>query len=553
VGRRVRRLLLGVALAAVVLVTYANALRNQFVFDDHLLIVDNRSVRMPLGAGWPDAGYRPLRTLSYRLDYAIGGLDPWIFHLSNVLYHAVTVLLVCAAVRATGASLPAAAAGALVFAVHPVQTEAVAYASGRRDVLCGLLYTAGFLAYLRHRRRGGVPWLVATAGAYALAILAKEMAVTLPLVCLVFDRWSGRRARAGFAREAAAAPAPGRRLWIAGVAAAGGVAFALAYHERLARVLASTPWHGGSAGANFATVARVWAHYALLVLWPARLAADYSHGGFPVSAGLLEPRVAASVALLALVAAAAARSWRAGGLAGLGAAWCAVTLLPVSHVIPYRELLAEHYLYLPMVGVALVVAGLVDALAARLPARRPAIACGVLVVVAALAARTVVRNRDWRDGVSLWSATVAAVPGNVRAHFNLGQARFARGELAEAERAWLAAAALAPEAAATQRALAALYYRLGDSERARARVKAALRRERGDPEALALAGWIALASGRPRRALAYFDAAAARSPGAPAESVRLGRERALLALAPPRPMIAPARPGTPPGGGRGRP
>jgi hypothetical protein len=544
--------LIAAALLAVVAATFGNALQNGFVFDDQMLIVNNAAVRAPLGDRRALGAYRPLRILSYRLDYAIGGMDPRVFHLSNLLYHGLTVLLVCALLQRSGASVWAAGAGALLFAVHPVQTDAVTYAAGRRDVLCGLFFAAGFLAYLRYRDNGRASVLVLAGVAYVLAVLAKEMALTLPLVCLLVDRWRVRRrlvdvraiARSGVAPAATgggpeARRAPARPLVLAAaLGAAGMAAFAAAYGAHAWHVVTHTPWHGGSIGANFATAARVWAHYLGLIVWPSRLSADYSYRAFPVSPGALDPRALASALVLAAVAVPAWRSWRRGGLAGFGAAWYAVALLPVSHIIPYSELLAEHYLYIPMVGVAFAVAGGVDAVAARVPERRRALAAAVLVIACAAAVRTAVRNRDWRDPVSLWSATVAAYPDCVRARFNLGQAYFGHARLTDAEPHWLAAAALRPDDPAIAMALAGLYYRLGKYDLAAERVETALRLRPDDVKAETLAGWIALGAGHPRRAMAHFDAALARLPPDQTEAVTLGRARAASALDPTR------RPGT---------
>src|SRR5262249_30181508 len=122
-----------------------------------------------------------------------GGLDPRIFHTSNLLYHAITGVLVHTVIRHLGASPSAALTGALIFAVHPVQTDSVTYAAGRRDILCGLFYAAGFLAYLRYRDRRPAGPLVAAIASYVLALLAKEMAITLPLVCLAFDKFAMAR------------------------------------------------------------------------------------------------------------------------------------------------------------------------------------------------------------------------------------------------------------------------------------------------------------------------------------------------------------------------
>jgi len=557
-----RRLLVAALLVAAVAVAFGNALQNEFVYDDRLLIVDNPAVRAPLTDLHALAFYRPLRTLSYRVDYAVGGLDPRIFHAMNLVYHAATTVLVSAVLTRVGASPVAATTGALLFAVHPVQTDSVTYASGRRDVLCGLFFTAGFLAYLRYRETRRSSALVAALSSYVLAILAKEMAITLPLVCFLYDRFSMARASApspmpdGRSEQPRPVQLQGasdratqqmRRYRLFAAIAGVGVTWAV-YGTFVRRVVAVTGWHGGSVGSNVATVLRIWAHYLALVVWPARLSADYSYRAFPVSTGFLDARALGAALLLLALAAVARWRWRRGDLAGFGAAWWAVTLLPVSHLVPYRELLAEHYLYLPMVGVAVVVAGVVDAAGRRatvagVPARRIVLAVALVATLAAIA-RTIVRNRDWYDGASLWAATVATVPDCARAHFNLGQVYFERVRFDDAEREWRAAIAITPDDLDTLLALATLYDRQARFDEAERWANAALTRDPDDVRALTLAGWIALGAGDPRRALPRFDAALAHAPAAgergrssraratATEGARLGRAQALAAVAP---------------------
>ncbi|MBI3769314.1 MAG: tetratricopeptide repeat protein [Deltaproteobacteria bacterium] len=546
-----RRGLVAALLVAAVAVAFGNALQNEFVYDDRLLIVDNRAVGAPLDDLQALGSYRPLRTLSYRLDYAIGGLDPRVFHLGNLVYHAVTVLLVRAVVERAGASPWAAAAGALLFAVHPVQTDAVTYAAGRRDILCGLFFAAGFLAYLHYRERKSRVALMMALTSYVLAILAKEMALTLPIVCFVYERFAMARAGAPSTR-ATRREQMGRSRLFAVLAVVGVLVAGAAYGRFVRRVVEVTPWHGGTPGANLATVLRIWTRYLYLIVWPARLSADYSYRAFPVSTALLDGRALAAAVLLAALALAAWWRWRRGDLAGFGAAWCAVTLLPVSHIIPYRELLAEHYLYVPMIGVACVVAGAIDAAGTRASLRRLVLAAVVLVALAA-AARTIVRNRDWRDTQRLWSATVATVPDCARARFNLGQAYFERVRFDDAEREWLAAVAITPNDLDTLVALAMLYYRQGRFDAAERWVTAALAGSADDVRVLNLAGWVALDAGDAARALPRFDAALAHVPtageggrlagerAAAAAGARLGREQATAALVPP-PAPARARP-----------
>ncbi|MEO6025816.1 MAG: tetratricopeptide repeat protein [Candidatus Binatia bacterium] len=525
-----RAWLVGGVLLVAVAATFANAIDNGFVYDDQLVIVDDPGVRLPLSAGFKGLYYRPLRTLSYRLDYALGGMSPRVFHVSNLLYHGAAVLTVATLLGAIGASPPAVLAGALAFAVHPVQADAVSYAAGRRDVLCGLFYALGVVAFLRYRRDGRLVDIAFAAVAYVLAILAKEMAITLPVVCILLDRWLVRATPFHPGTGRPRHVLSGRSLgYLIGLASIGVVALAATYGRHLVRIATQRPWHGGSIGANFATVARVWLKYLQLILWPATLSVDYSYDALPVSTSIGDPRALVSVAVLVGLAAVAWMSWRRGGRLGLGLAWIAITLLPVSHVIPFRELLAEHYLYLPLIGVAVIVSGVVDGALVRWPTRRAWLAAASVLVVGALAGRTIVRNQDWRDRITLWSATVAVAPRCARAQYNLGQAYFERTRLADAEKAWLAAAALEPNDVETTRGLAMLDYRLGRHEPAAAKVDVVLQAKPKDGDALTLAGWIALDRGNPDRALEFFDAALKVLPPERADKARSGRDRAVRA------------------------
>ncbi len=212
-------LLLAIAIGGV----YYNALGNGFVFDDYLSVVNRSAIprvaSKPLLAFSPAVlGYRPLRTLSYVLDYRLGGMRPWAFHLSNLVYHWLTACLVFfvtlrlvasekvvssqlsvvrpsnSGLRTPDSGLRTALFAALLWALHPIQTDAVTYISGRRDILTGLFFFLGLYAFLRlrtpdSRLRTGerVVWMGVAFLAYGLALLSKEMAVTLPLVMLSYD------------------------------------------------------------------------------------------------------------------------------------------------------------------------------------------------------------------------------------------------------------------------------------------------------------------------------------------------------------------------------
>jgi len=489
-------LLLGIAL-----LLYANTVQNQFVFDDELTFRRNPAIRgldrLPELLGSRTRGYRPVRYLSFAVDHAISGDDPWAYHVSNALYHGVTAGLVFLVLRRlAGGDGRVALAGALIFVCHPVHTESVAYISGRRDLLTTLFFLLALLAYLRHREDGRTRWLALSLGSFGLALGSKEMAVTLPAIVALHDLLLDREA---FRRRLP--------LYAAGLA----VAAAAAIWAVTSGASNQKGWHGGSAAANFLTVARIHAHYLSLLAFPRTLLADYSAQAFPASRSLLDPP-----ATLAAVAALAALSglavlWRRGApLVAFGIAWFLVTLLPVSHIVPFHEIAAEHYLYLPSVGFCLIAGLGVERLRAAAGAR---VAYALLaVVLVALSARTIIRNRDWRDSETLWAKTVETAPRCARARFNLGVIRAGQGRLDAALVHLREAVAIQPTHVVARFKTAQVLGRIGRVADARAELEETLRIAKTlDPSPLA-PGDVSMALGRHVEAVGLYEAELRRRP-----------------------------------------
>ena len=188
---------LGLLLAAALLV-YANCLGHGFVWDDQYLVVDNPQIKDWRRAAslfvsdlfppvMPSGYYRPLQALSYLADYAVWGLLPAGFHLTNILLHGVTALVFYAVAVALLHSTSAALIAASLFAVHPIHTEAIAYVSGRSDPLAAIFLLTALLGFIHHRRRAGNGWLFLSLVCFALALLAREASLALILLLPLID------------------------------------------------------------------------------------------------------------------------------------------------------------------------------------------------------------------------------------------------------------------------------------------------------------------------------------------------------------------------------
>lgn len=425
-------------LAVVVFAVFANSLQNSFVFDDMDVVLGDPHVRA-LGdiKGLLADSYRPLRTITYAIDYAVWGLNPLGFRLTNIAIHAAnTVLAFFLARKLTDGALLPSLVAALVFAVHPVQVESVAYISGRRDVLFALFYIAAFFAYTRFRdaetTKARLGWLAATGAGFLLGLMSKEMAASLPIACLLWDVYRATEPEGSSVRAVVARLVrEGAIIYGAAVVALGLFAwYTIFVRGATTRIGSGIEFWGGSPLNNLLTVPLTYAHYAKLTVWPVTLAAQY-YGAFDPAAGLSDPRVVPAILFLVGLAVAsiyliARTRFR---VAGFGIAWFLVTLLPASQILPHHEIVADHYLYLPLVGVGLALADVLVAIGRLADAKWHTIAYGAAaVVILLLAGRTIARDRDWRDEATLWEATYAAVPQSPRAAYNYGLVLTTRSE-----------------------------------------------------------------------------------------------------------------------------
>jgi Tfp pilus assembly protein PilF len=482
-------------LVGLVFAGYANSLPNGFVFDDHTLVDFNPEVNPEVVGAIEHRAidYRPFRIATYSLDREIGGHHPTAYRVGNLVYHAISGCIALSLYRQLGLGVNAALFAAAVFLIHPVQTESVAYISGRRDVLCGLFVLLAVSLYLRWRSPAGRWWQLAAAGvAVAVGALSKEVAFAFPLLVMAYDL------TVSLARERR--QQVGRSLWdsvervFRGQALVYGILGALLLAAGLYFAVNGFPtrqsWWGGTPLTNALNVALLWVHSAVLLLFPVRLLADYSYEAVPLitsaASGLGWSAVVALGALFLL------SLWCVGRqpLAVFFLWWAALSLLPSSHVVPHHDFFAEHYLYLPVFGFAGLLSLTLWRVGPRLglSARRLEALC--LLLVALYGVRTLVRNRDWRDGLTLWRVTSTAAPRCARARTNLGGALLTRGDIEGAERELRAALEIAPRQLGAVSAMVMIHHAKGEYRRRDALLRRFQRnRDTSYSNLLSLAGW----------------------------------------------------------------
>ncbi|MBP7867253.1 MAG: tetratricopeptide repeat protein [Acidobacteria bacterium] len=405
------------------------SLRYDFVFDDHQLVTGNPAVKEIKWAARDlvKIGYRPVRTLSYSLDYLVAGFSPWFFHLSNLLWHLLVMGMAWLVLKEIVEDRWVARVAMLLFAVHPVHIDAVAYVSGRRDLLSAFFTLLALYAYIRFYRDRRVRWWPLILVASALAFLSKEMGIVIPLLIFLYD-WSRRVADTPTDGRWKALKAVGAALrqgwWYYGLLAVGGLFFVW-------KVLSGTytgrvGWWGGTVVTNALTSAKLLCNDVFLMLFPFRLRADYSYDAFPVARTPFD--LLGWLAVLAVIVL-VWQAWRvlAGGrfTPGFWGLWFLVSLLPVLHLVPHHELFAEHYLYLPSIGLCVAAAWYLRKAARRAPGWAGALVCGVTV---AFTIATLAHMGVYADEESLRLDVLSKAPACVRANLAMGDRHFNEGK-----------------------------------------------------------------------------------------------------------------------------
>lgn len=418
-------------LAGAVAVVYLNSFRGVFQFDDYNVIVDNGGVHTwgAYLAGLP-RGIRPLLKFTYTLNWT-SGLGLFGFHLVNVGLHAANaVMLFFLASRIGGPSVSrfVALLPALLFAVHPVQTESVTYISGRSVSLMAFFYLGSLLAYLRGRERGSRFLLyLASPILFLLAAASKEVALTLPFALVLCE--AVRRERTGW-KETLRAQAVHWGLLVA-------LAVLFLAHVGYGRLLEACFDIRGTA-ANLLTQVHGIGYLLSRLVMPHALNIDPDLPVFSGGSPVLIPEAL----LLAALLAAGILGLKKRSLAGFGILWFFLHLVPTNSFIPRLDVANERQLYLASWGLFLAVAAAADLLCEKWGARRITAVAAVLVI--ALGVLTVSRNRVYRSEVALWEDTARKSPGKARGWNNLGYAYQQAGRFRDAEAAYLRALQIEP-------------------------------------------------------------------------------------------------------------
>ena len=437
-----------------------------FLWDDQHLILENRFLQswacLPKLFG-PDfyrevffqSYYRPLQGVSLLLDYQLWGDHPFGYHLTSLLFHLSNGLLVYAlGLLLLGASLPALAAG-LVFLLHPIQVQAVGYISGRADPMAVFGVLCSTLAWWRFRASAGRPafrWYAAALVSGLAAWLSKESSVILPLLWVLLDS-TVLGPRGIPVRWKAYAPVA--------ILLAGYLAVRMSLGSQGPGLTGSGAWLTGPK--NLLTTLRIF-------LFPYDL---HMERRMPEVSSWADPALWIGLALVGVLGWAVLRL-RSHKAVLFGAGWFLVGWLPVSGLlIRLDPNMADHWLYLPSVGLSLLVGWAVSR-GTTPPGRRAAVLAVIGLLGVGLAALSAYRIWIWSDPVRLYTDALRWPPGSATAHNNLGNIWLSRGQAGRAMDHYLQALSLKPRYAEARNNLGSAYERMGQIEKAREQFRRAL-------------------------------------------------------------------------------
>ena len=507
----------------ITLLSYLSALGNGFVgWDDLDYIVNNRAIRS-LSAGFIKrsfttpvlANWHPLTMISYAVDYRIWGLDPMGFHLTNIVLHgAVTAAIFVLAVRLMEASgggsavkkIAAGSVASLLFGLHPMHVESVAWAAERKDVLCALFFTLSVLSYLSYCKDGtksGV-WYSLTAAFFVLALLSKPMAVTLPVVLLILDYYPLGRLN-------------GTKQWMRAVTQKVPLFLLSALAAALtvwAQRGAMAPLEAHPLSVRVMVVARAYAFYLYKLIYPVKLAPFYP---IPPREALSDWTLFASVALLVIISAACLIKSR--GDKKYLAAWLyyLVTLVPVIGIVQVGDqVAADRYTYLPSLGLFMLAGAFAGTLFEKTRAawRRAALSFLLAAAALLLIGGTARQITIWHDSLTLWNYEIGIYPEQVPfAYNNRGYAQAQAGYQTKAIADYTASIRLNPRQPYPYNNRGLTYSKLGEYDKALRDYETALKIDPKYAYAYNNRGLTYQTIGDQTEAIKNFDSAIALRPG----------------------------------------
>lgn len=413
----IQRLAAILIIFASIFIVYNKTLNNPFIWDDVYLIKDNYFIQnldnaqhlfdtlyfnQPIEISW-----RPLTTLSYMLEYSVWDRHTGGYHFVNLTFHFLNALLLFGILISLTGKQWISLGGALVFALHPVQTEAINLVTFREDLLCMFFMLSALSLYIKFRESKGILFLITSLIMFIAALLSKETAVMFPFIIFAYEQYVRKQTVDG--------KAFGRLILFF-------VPVVVYMFFRFGPMKGPDEhfiYHNNSVYLTMLMMVQAAAKYLNLIVWPMRQCADYIFNDNP---SIVDLATIASMFLLIAFILISYFMFLKDKKIGFGIIWFILFMLPVSNIIPIGVIMAERYLYISSAG--FIIAFVLALISISGTAEKPLIPVfyvllGISVVFAPL---TYMRNNVWETELSFWDNTCECAPSSGRASVNLGLA-----------------------------------------------------------------------------------------------------------------------------------
>ena len=392
------------------LIAYFNCLSGEFIWDDFGLIKGNTYLRslsgLPkifsgniwAGIGVPSRAYRPLQILTYFFDYSVWKLNPFGYHLSSVVLHILAGIILYWLLRLIFNQGFLAFVASSLFVSHPVQTEAVAYISGRADPLAAVFIFLSFGLYLKFQQNNKAPYFLAALLSFILALLSRENAIVLPVLLLAYHFIFGLKQKIKSCQAF---------FLIAAVY----LIFRLALMNTVFSdaPVPTTFWQ------RLPGVFAALTNYLKILIIPADLHMEYGGALFK----FCSVKVITGLGILSLFLAGIFKCRRSMPLISFGLSWFLIALIPASNLYPLNAYMAEHWLYLPAVGLFIILAKFFANLAQEDNFRRRAVIL-LVCLIGIYTVLTIKQNTYWRSRLEFFERTLKYAPYSARVYYHLG-------------------------------------------------------------------------------------------------------------------------------------
>ncbi len=490
-------------------------------YDDNTYVTENSNVQAGLGPKnivWAFTTtyanfWHPLTWFSHMLDCRLFGLNPGMHHLSSLMFHIINTILLFLVLRAMTGSIWRSAFVAVLFALHPLHVESVAWVSERKDLVSTLFWLLTMGSYLWYIRHPGINRYLPVLFFFVMGLMAKPMLVTLPFVLLLLDYWPLNRirfGRPGMPAEASRQESTVSRLILEKLpffiltAAFCAVAFIAQQKGGATGSLETYP-----VGVRITNAFVSYVGYIGKMIWPHNLAVYYPH---PMALQLWQAFGAGL--LLVCVSMLSIREARRRPYLIVGWLWYIGTLVPVIGLVQLgSHAMADRYTYVPFIGLFVIVAWGVPEITARWRRSSTILALFAGTVILAMMICSWNQVRHWQNSITLFSHAVAVTSNNLKAYNNLGTAYLDKGNTDKAASSLSAAVNINPDNAVTQYNLGLVFMRQGKTEEAAFRYSRALSIKPDFERAHRDMGGILLSQGRYDEAIRHLHAAVVIDPG----------------------------------------